>query len=506
MTSAENMPTYGGFHRPKGFGVGPFGPLGTFLLIVLSLVSMLLVPLAGVGVALPFGLVGLFVLMGLAYRDRHQQSPLDKIAMRLGFRHAQKIGATEYRPGALTHFGGHRLPGVLEETTLHEWRDKSGATFTILEYPRTKLYVINIAADPDGAGMIDPEDLTHQVDKYGEWLAALAHESEDLVQAAVTLETGQDSGSTLKLEMDVNESPRASALSRAWAQGVKDQYPQGASTVSASVTLTFKAPKPQLDMDGNKIKGQSPLEAIGRLVADRLPHLLEDLPETGAGEVTPMTPDDLIRIVRCAYNLEDRAIYDECDSKGELPPVTLWDNAGPTAHSAKWDHFRHSGGASITWTCSGFISRRVVAKALMPVLEPTEGVVKRLTFLYKTIDPAQAGVLAESAHQAAEGRIIAAKKPTARQHRAAQEADTVRIHEANGAALMNFAIVLTASVPDIANIADAKATVSHQGATARLMLRLMHGSQDSAFAQGIGVLGLVTSKHLNIPTALTEGI
>lgn len=506
MSSAEEVPTYGGFHRPKGFGVGPFGPIGTALMIGLALITMLLVPSAGVTVAIPFGAIGALALLSLAWRDRFQQSPLDKIAARIGFRKAVKSGATEYRPGALTHFGGHKLPGVLEESQLHEWQDKSGSTFTILEYPRSRLYVVNIAADPDGAQMIDPDDLTHQVDRYGEWMAALAHESQDLVQAAVSLETGQDSGAGLKLELDVNASENASWLSKKWARDVKVKYPKGASAVQGFITLTFKAPKPQLDMDGNKIKGQSPLEAIGRLIADRLPHLLEDLPETGAGEVTAMTPDDLIKVVRCAYNLEDRAIYDACDSKGEAPPVTLWDNAGPTAGSARWDHYRHSGGASVTWTCSGFISRRVVAKVLMPVLEPTEGVVKRMTFLYKMIDPAVAGTLAESDHQAAEGRIVSAKKPTARQRRIAHEADVVRSNEAEGAALLNFAIVLTASVEDVANIADAKATVSHQGATARLLLRIMHGSQDSAFAQGLGVLGLVTEKHLKVPTAFTNGI
>jgi len=476
------------------------------LLILLGLTTMLLVPSAGVTVAMPFGIIGLLALSSLVYKDRWNQSALDRLSARIGFRQALKKGETEYRPGNLTFFGAHRLPGVLADSTLHEWKDKTGTSFTILEYPKNKLFVVNIAADPDGTLMIDPEDLTSQVERYGEWLAALAHESTDLVQAAVCIETGQDSGAGLNLEMDTNSSSDASWLSKKWARDVKTQYPQGTSIVRAYITLTFKAPPPQLDLDGNKIKGQKPLEAIGRLVADRMPHLLEDLPATGAGEVTPMTADDLIETVRCAYNPQDRAVYDECAARGELPPVTLWDNAGPTAASAKWGHYRHSGGVSITWETSGFVSREVVAKVLMPVLEPTQGVTKRMTFLYKIIDPATSGTIAERDHQAAEGRIISSKKPTARQHRTAHEANLVRSHEANGAALINNAIMLSATVADEANINDAKATVDHQGATARLLLRLMHGSQDSAFAQALGVLGLVTEKHLNIPTALTNGL
>jgi hypothetical protein len=505
-TVEDELPTYGGFHRPKGFGVGPFGPIGTFLLIILAVVSMLLVPLAGVTVALPFGIIGLLILLSLVWRDRWQQSPIDRIGERLGFRSAKKSGATSYRPGALTHIGAHKLPGVLADSKLHEWEDKSGSVFTILEYPGNKLFVVNISADPDGAGMIDPEDLTDQVDRYGTWMATLAHESVDLIQAAVMLESGQDSGAGLRLEMDTNASENASWLSKKWAKDVKSKYPQGTSVVRAYITLTFKAPKPQLDLDGNKIKGQSALEAIGRLVADRMPHLLDELPETGAGEVEAMTSEALIETVRCAYNPEDRDIYDECAARGEKPPLTLWDNVGPTASDAYWDHYRHSGGGSITWETTGFVSRRVIAKVLMPILDPTPGVTKRVTFLYKSIDPAEAGQIAERDHQAAEGRIVSAKKPTARQRRTAHEADVVRSNEASGAALMNFAILVTATVRDLANINDAKATVDHQGATARLMLRLMHGTQDSAFAQSLGVLGLVTSKHLNIPTSLTNGL
>jgi hypothetical protein len=507
VTSVENeVPTYGGFHRPKGFGVGPFGPIGTMLLTGLAFLVMLLVPLAGVVTAIAVGLIGGLTLLSLVWRDRWNQSPLDRLSTKLGYRNAKKIGATEYRPGVLTHFGAHKLPGVLADSHLHEWKDKSGAVFTILAYPGDKLFVVNIGAEPDGALMVDPEDLTAQVDKYGEWMSSLAFESTDLIQAAVCLETGQDSGASLKLEMDNNGAENASWLSKKWARDVKTHYPQGTSAVRAYITLTFKAPPPQVDMAGNKIKGQSALEAIGRLVADRLPHLLEDLPETGAGEVAALTLDELIKTVRCAYNPEQQAIYDECAAKGLPDPVTLWDNVGPSATSAHWDHYVHSGGASITWETSGFVSRRVVAKVLMPVLEPTPKVTKRMTFLYKMIDPALAGAIAESDHRAAEGRITNAKKPTARQHRTAHEANVVRSNEANGSALMNFAILLTATVLDIEDLPQARATVDHQGPTARLMLRLMYGVQDSAFAQALGPLGLVTEKHLNIPTALTNGI
>jgi hypothetical protein len=510
MSSAvaeSKVKTYGGYHQPKGWGFWIFGPVGTILAVILSFIVILLVPSAGIVTAMIVAVVGAGVLILLVLKDRNQQSILDKVGARMGFAASRREGSNLFFSGTLTHFGSHKLPGVLSESTLEAWEDKNGQPFTILQYPKERLFVVNISADPDGSTLVDPEDLEAQVAKYGEWLADLAFESVYLMQAAVTIETTQDSGPGLTLELTNNTSPKASSLSKEWAAEVMENYPQGSTAVRAYVTLSFRAPKPETDEHGKKIKGQDPAQVIGRLIADRLPQLMDTLPETGAGTVVPMSTDDVIEAVRCAYNPEDRKAYDELASKGEPPPVTLWDSVGPSGGQAFWDYYQHSDAISMTWEVVGFISSRVISKVLRPVLEPSPDVaVSRLTFLYKPIDPAAAGTIAEHDHRTAESRMRNSKKPTARQDRQVTEADSARHHEAHGAALVNFAILLTATVKGKENIAKARAVVEHQGPAARLILRPMNGSQDSAFAQGIGPLGLVTSQHLNIPTALSEGI
>jgi hypothetical protein len=58
-------------------------------------------------------------------------------------------------------------------------------------------------------------------------------------------------------------------------------------------------------------------------------------------------------------------------------------------------------------------------------------------------------------------------------------------------------------VTDPDRLSDARAAVDNLSATARLRLRPVYGSQDSAFAAALP-LGLVLPKHLQVPAALRE--
>ena len=75
--------------------------------------------------------------------------------------------------------------------------------------------------------------------------------------------------------------------------------------------------------------------------------------------------------------------------------------------------------------------------------------------------------------------------------------------EASGAGLVQFGMLITATVLDASQEADAKAAIDNLSATARLRLRLVHGSQDSAFAAALP-LGLVLPKHLRVPSEVRE--
>ncbi len=498
---------YGGFHHPKGFGLGPFGPLGSMLAGAAAIISLLLLPWLGTGVALLFGLVTGGLLLGASIKDRNKMSMIDKFSAKRNFKKADKNGSTLHIPGSLTHFGGHQLPGVLADSELAEWRDKNDNPFTVLRYPKDRNFVVPIACDPDGSSLVDPEDTVELIEKFGTWLASLSYE-ENIEQAAITIESSHDPGSSLTREMKDHTSTTASQLSRTWADDVQKSYPQGASRIRSTASLTYRRPKAIVGMDGKKIKTDDAMETIGQEISERLQDILDGLAETGAGHVHAMGVPELIETVRCAYNPADRKMYDELASQGLQPPVMLWDSVGAPS-KAYWNHFLHGDATSITWEATGLISPQVLATALLPLLEPSSKVpVKRITILYRPMNPEHSAAIAESDHQAAEGRMRNTKKPTARQARAVTETDNTRHSEARGAGLMDFAILVTATVLDDGNssIATARSVVERLGPTARLHLHAMNGSHDSAFAQGIAVLGLVTNKYLSIATSLQKGI
>ena len=78
--------------------------------------------------------------------------------------------------------------------------------------------------------------------------------------------------------------------------------------------------------------------------------------------------------------------------------------------------------------------------------------------------------------------------------------------EAQGAGLVNFGMVVTATVLSSSDLDDAVAVVEgNLGPSARLLLRRVYGSQDSAFASSLP-LGLVLPKHLKVPEEIREAM
>ena len=94
-------------------------------------------------------------------------------------------------------------------------------------------------------------------------------------------------------------------------------------------------------------------------------------------------------------------------------------------------------------------------------------------------------------------------KPAARDSLAVRAAAATAVEEASGAGLVQFGMLVTATVADLDKEADARAAIDNLGATARLRLRPVYGSQDSAFAAALP-LGLVLPKHIQVPAELRE--
>jgi hypothetical protein len=275
--------------------------------------------------------------------------------------------------------------------------------------------------------------------------------------------------------------------------------------------MTFKNPS---DLDKAELKRDSGASAMRESLATRLRDLMAPIPATGAGPIKLMNEQDVIEAVRCPFNPEDRATYQELRASGHDRPVLKWSSSGPTESHATRNWYSHGDGRSIIYATTGFVGAQVAARVMKPLtVDPPAPVHSiRVTWLYKPIPPGRAKFLAEADHRAAKQRKRSSgKDPSERVVNDADAAAKARKAEANGKGLLNFATIVTATVMEGDTEADtvkavkrAKSYVEHVGPGVNLHLRSMKGALEPGFSQGVGVLGLVTSAHLLLPTSVRK--
>ncbi len=146
----------------------------------------------------------------LTVKDKHGQSVVDRFGTRMSFRLSRSSGTNLYRSGPLgvTEWGMYQLPGLAAKSTLYEFTDSYKRPFALLHVPATSHFTVIFSTEPDGASLVDPEQVDAWVANWGGWLAGLADEA-GLDAAAVTVETAPDSGYRLRNEVMMNIDPNA---------------------------------------------------------------------------------------------------------------------------------------------------------------------------------------------------------------------------------------------------------------------------------------------------------
>jgi len=495
--TAREMRTYGNWRQPTSPGLMGLGSVGTAMLlgglVVVVMVVMVGGPLKGFVTAAVLGGVMLAVLT----KDKHGKNLISRTGARAAWWQSRSRGTHLYRSGPLGRalWGTYQLPGLAAPTRLSEHTDSYGRPFALLYTPATSSYSVVFGTEPDGASLVDQEQVDVWVAGWGHWLANLGDEP-GLEAASVTIETAPDSGTRLRREVEMNLDPNAPPFARAMLEEAVARYPLGSSTVKAFVSVTFTA-APRV---GGK---RRTVEEMGRELASRLPAMTQTLQATGAGAAHPLGAQELCETVRIAYDPASASLIDEAHAAGEIPELS-WPDVGPTAHEAAWDGYRHDSAYSVTWSMTaaprGTVQSGVLARFLAPHREIAR---KRVTLLYRPIDAARAAALVETDLRAAEFRQTSTTKPAARDVLAVRAAAATAAEEASGAGLVNFGLLVTATVMDRRQEADARAAIDSLSATARLRLRPVYGSQDSAFAAALP-LGLVLSKHIKVPAELRD--
>jgi hypothetical protein len=498
--------TYGNWRRPTSPGLGTLGALGTGLLLLGLIAVIATMALGGLLRAAALATVLGLVLAASAVRDRHHRSGIQRLTTRLGWARARHSGAHLYRSGPLgrTPWGTFQLPGLAAASSLSEWEDSAGRTFALIHHPVTRHATVVLVTEPDGASLVDEEQVDAWVAHWGSWLAALGQEP-GLVAAAVTVETAPDSGNRLRREIQTHLHEGAPDVARAMLSEVLQDYPIGSATVTAYVSLTFS-------MAGRAGSRRRGVEDLARDTAARLPGLAAGLQATGAGSVRPMGAQELCETVRAAYDPFVSPLFDAAHAAGEAP-VIRWPDVGPTAAQAGWGWYRHDGAVSVTWSMTAAPRGEVFSSVLSDLLAPHPDVDhKRVTLLYRPVDAARAARLVEQDKRNANFRAASSSRPSARVVLEQGAAALTAEEEARGAGLVGFGMLVTATVSELEAFDDpraavdlARSAVDNLAATARIQLRPVYGSQDSAFAAALP-LGLVPAAHLTVPREFREAL
>ncbi|MFM9588780.1 SCO6880 family protein [Streptomyces scabiei] len=495
-SDAMTRPTYGNWRRPRRPGFGPLGLLGTVVAfggLLVALLASLVSLMAAVAVLVP---VGLF-LAPLALRTMDGRNVYQLLAIRIGWMKRKANGSTTYVSGPLSRRPGGRFqpPGLLARTKMHEGRDAYDRAFGVIHHPGRNLYTIVLACEPDGGSLVDPAQVDVWVASWGDWLARLSHEP-GLRGAQVVVETAPDTGTRLAAEVLPRISPDAPAAARAVMEEVVQRYPSASSEMHTYIALTYgPTGGPKRDTD----------DVITDL-SMRLPGLLSGLVAAGGGSAYPLSAERLAEIVRVAY---DPAIApDVLSARAENTTTGLeWADAGPAAAVETVNAYKHDSGVSRTWMLTLAPRGTVRSSVLRGLLEPAAGTRrKRVSLIYRPIDPATSARIVESDRRSA--HFMASSRGGLVEARATSEvraAEQTAAEEASGAGLVEFSMMVTITVDNEQELADASITVRNLQAASRILMRPADRMQASAFTCTLPV-GLLPWEHTLVPYQVREAL
>jgi hypothetical protein len=171
------------------------------------------------------------VLLAVLTKDAHGRNLVSRAGARVAWWSARSRGAHLYRSGPLgrAEWGTYQLPGLAASIRLSEHSDSYLRPFALLYTPATASIAVVIVAEPDGAALVDGEQVDAWVADWGHWLANLGDEP-GVEAASVTVETAPDTGTRLRREVETNLDENAPAFAQANVREVVAADPPGAST------------------------------------------------------------------------------------------------------------------------------------------------------------------------------------------------------------------------------------------------------------------------------------
>jgi hypothetical protein len=484
--------TYGNWISPQSAGVYGLNRSQTMILFGALLFAIILLMTSGIVPAAIFAGATFLVVKLLAIKDADNLSIMDKIKERIVFQ-MRKIKKTNiYRSGALgmTEFGQVKLPGLLAGSSLSQHLDIHDNPFVLLYMPNQKTYATVITVEPNGASLVDKEQIDAWVANWGGWINTISNEP-GVIGLSVTIDSSPSTSHELVNEIERNQAPNAPKFAKDTLNQIKQIYPKSSSSLKAFVTIVFEKPKAK--------SNKKSLESFAAEVSTRLPIFIGNLLSCGVGSARPLNAKEFMEYIRCAYDPAAQRLFEDARSAGQEIDQS-WNDVGPMATNAYWDYYKHDSGVSKTFFMTSPPRGNVTSNILLRLLSPNRYVPrKRVTLIYKTVPASLTPKIVEDDLQAASFNASSKgknKRPSARAQKQIALAKKTSFEEANGAGLVEFALVFSATADTLEDIKEANSHIENLAASTRIRIRPAFGTQDSAFAASLP-LGVILSKFIN---------
>ncbi|WP_245560542.1 SCO6880 family protein [Nocardia asiatica] len=408
----------------------------------------------------------------------------EAIQLRIQWWRRRASGTTVYRGGPHSRLPGgrYRLPGILATTTLHQGIDRLGNPFGMVHRRRGDQYTVVLECWPGGDEALTQQERDLMTADWGAYLAGLGLPG-DIAAAVVVVETIPATGLRLRREVgQMITNSRSEIASQVMVESALT-FPAGKQQQLARLSITFQATTRERRTDP---------EEMATELARRLPSLYEDLLNAGV-EATPMPAAQIVEFVHRSYNPSSEADFEELDILGENHGLD-WEDAGPAAAAARWDHYRHDAVTSVVWEMQSPPESVFPDTVLKPLLAPHDALErKRVTIFYRPYTAGDATRKVDKEYKDALVSLSQGKgvKSAASELRV-QATEQQRVEQVRGAGLLRYSVLITVTCQD--DIPTAAAITESLSARARLKLRRTYGQMDAAYAASLGV-GVLLPDH-----------
>lgn len=498
-TTQNTRRTYTAGRRPASPGIGPLRLIPSILVMGLLILAIIIAMFIGFLIAIAVAAAAMIISAPGVIQTRCR--PLYSAwGQAWKFKRAERKGLTTYRAGlvGVTADGRRRLPGLLAPVNVWNCeRDGAGNPFALIEIPGSRQWAVSFRGSPEGGALTDAETKDIKVANWGHLLAALG-ETGGVRQVAAVIQTEPDTGARLRAYVEHKISPTAPEFAVNATRASAIELPQGISTTTGHVTVTFT--ERHLQAKGSvKARAQIAADEIGRL----MPEIQSMIGASGLSSVRPVTLFDLTRRVSEAFD-PATAVPNAVKVAAGEPVEIPWDDCGPTAADEHRSMYRHDSGVSRVWEALRMPAGAVFDTVMNRLIEPMpEAPHKRVTMIYYPADSSMTAEITDRDIRTAQNRVNRRKgQPHAHDTRALKAANQAAEEEAEGAGIAEVSLVITVTVLDDDDL-DAASTAIERTGRGKFRPKPVYGGQAAAFVNGLG-LGPVMPDLSVIPAGLRD--